>query len=137
METFENMLDNLYSNLELKNSKLDIVLPTPTLVKSGNKTIWKNIKDFLKLFNRDPNHFLHFINNDTSSKVCWLSDSKTDGCIFETKTKKEQIFDIMKKYIKEDILCKSCKNIDTVLEKNKELRKYKLKCNNCKNEYFI
>ena len=46
METFEDMLDNLYSNLDLKKSHPRIVLPEPILIKSGRKTLWKNPNDF-------------------------------------------------------------------------------------------
>ena len=89
MESFEEMLDNLYSNLEFKNNNIKIVLPDPILIKSGHKTIWKNIKDYLKLFDRDPDHFIDFINNETTSKVFWLTESKGDGCLFQSKTKKD------------------------------------------------
>jgi translation initiation factor 2 beta subunit (eIF-2beta)/eIF-5 len=136
MESFDDMLDNLYSNLEFKNSSLKIVLTEPILIKSGQKTIWKNVKEYLKLFDRDPEHFIDFINTDTATKVFWLTDSKSDGCLFQNKTKKDYVFEIMKKYIKTKVLCKNCQSIDTKLIKNKELRKYQLCCVNCKSEYF-
>ena len=87
MQSFDEMLDNLYSNLEFKNNSIKIVLPTPVLIKSGNKTVWKNVKDYLKLFDRDPEHFINYINNETTNKVFWLTESKSDGCIFQIKIK--------------------------------------------------
>lgn len=137
MESFDEMLDNLYSNLEFKNNSIKIVLPDPILIKSGHKTIWKNVKDYLKLFDRDPEHFIEYINNETTSKIYWLSGSKSDGCLFQSKTKKDYVFEIMKKYIKNKVLCKNCYTINTKLNKIKELRKYQLCCNECKSEYFI
>jgi translation initiation factor 2 subunit 2 len=137
METFEEMLDNLYANIECKKNNLKIVLPEPILIKNGKKTIWKNVTNYLKLFNREPNHFINFINTETSTNINWLTDKIIDGCIFTNKTSKDLVYEIMKKYIKEQILCKSCQSIDTYLEKNKELRKYNLICNSCKNEYII
>jgi translation initiation factor 2 beta subunit (eIF-2beta)/eIF-5 len=137
MESFEEMLDNLYSNLEFKNNSIKIVLPEPILIKSGQKTIWKNVKEYLKLFDRDPEHFIDYINNETTSKIFWLSESKSDGCIFQNKTKKDYVFEIMKKYITDKVLCKNCHTINTKLNKIKELRKYQLYCSECKSEYFI
>ena len=137
MESFEEMLDNLYSNLEFKNNSFKIILPDQILLRSGQKTIWKNIKDYLKLFDRDPEHFIDYINNETTSKINWISDSKGDGCLFQSKTKKDYVFEIMKKYIKDKVLCKNCNTIDTKLKRIKELRKYQLCCNECKSEYII
>ena len=137
MESFDEMLDNLYSNLEFKNNSIKIVLPEPILIKSGQKTIWKNVKEYLKLFDRDPEHFIDYINNETTSKIFWLSESKSDGCIFQNKTKKDYVFEIMKKYITDKVLCKNCHTINTKLNKIKELRKYQLYCSECKSEYFI
>jgi translation initiation factor 2 beta subunit (eIF-2beta)/eIF-5 len=137
MESFDEMLNNLYSNLEFKDNSIKIILPEPILVKTGQKTIWKNIKDYLKLFDRDPEHFIDYINDKTTSKVFWLSDSKSDGCIFQNKTKKDHVFEIMKNYIKEKVLCKNCNTINTKLIKIKELRKYQLCCSECKSEYII
>lgn len=137
MESFDNMILNLYSKLELNKDNFKIILPEPILIKSGHKTIWKNIKNFLKLFNRMPDHFIDYINNESSVKVFWLSEKKSDGCIFESKMKKDYVFEIMKKYVKDKVLCKNCQNINTILIKIKELRKFKLVCNNCKSEYII
>ena len=137
MESFNEMLDNLYLNLEQKNNSFKIILPDPILIKSGQKTIWKNIKDYLKLFDRDPEHFIEYINNETTSKVFWLSDYKSDGCIFQNKTKKDYVFELMKKYIKNKVLCKNCNTMNTKLKKIKELRKFQLFCIECKSEYII
>lgn len=137
MESFDEMLDNLYSNLEFKNNSIKIILPDPILIKSGQKTVWKNIKDYLKLFDRDPDHFIDYINNETTNKIFWLTESKSDGCIFQSKTKKDYVFELMKKYIKDKVLCKNCYTINTKLKKIKELRKYQLSCTKCKSEYII
>jgi translation initiation factor 2 beta subunit (eIF-2beta)/eIF-5 len=82
-------------------------------------------------------HMVDYINNETTSKIFWLSESKSDGCIFQNKTKKDYVFEIMKKYITDKVLCKNCHTINTKLNKIKELRKYQLYCSECKSEYFI
>jgi len=137
IKEFVLMLDSLYNKLELKKVTPKIMLPDPVLIKSGHKTIWKNPDDFLKLFNRKCIDLSNYINSETSNKVYWITDSSKDGCIFDNKTKKDYIFELMKKYVTERILCKSCKSIDTEINKIQELRKYNLKCNNCNNEYII
>ena len=137
METFEDMLDDLYNNLDLKKSNPRIVLPEPVLIKSGHKTIWKNPNEFLVIFNRNQNDLSNFINSETNATINWISESVLDGCIFSSKVKKEYIYEVFKKYVNERVICKSCKSMDTVLERIQELRKYNFKCNNCKNELIL
>lgn len=137
METFENMLDILYKNLDIKKINPRITLPEPFLIKSGNKTIWKNPNEFLQIFNRNHVDFSNFINSQTNAKINWITESVNDGCIFSNKVKKDYIYELIKKYVNDRVICKSCKSIDTILIKNQELRKYNFKCNNCKNELII
>jgi translation initiation factor 2 subunit 2 len=137
METFENMLDDLYNNLDLKKSNPRIVLPEPVLIKSGHKTIWKNPNEFLVIFNRNQNDLSNFINAETNATINWISESVLDGCIFSSKVKKDYIYELFKKYVNERVICKSCKSLDTILERNQELRKYNFKCNNCNNELIL
>jgi translation initiation factor 2 subunit 2 len=137
METFEDMLDNLYSNLDLKKSNSRIVLPEPILIKNGRKTLWKNPNKFLSLFERNHTDFTNFINAETNATINWISDKVSDGCVFSTKVKKEYIYELVKKYVNERVICKSCKSMDTVLERIQELRKYNFKCNNCNNELIL
>lgn len=134
---FETMLDTLYNNLELKKENSKIILPEPLLIKSGHKTVWKNSKDFLRLFNRHPDDFTNYINKETTTKINWISDSKSDGCIFQSKIKKDYVYELMKKYISDRIMCKGCKSLDTLIIKNQELRKHNFKCCNCNNELYI
>jgi translation initiation factor 2 beta subunit (eIF-2beta)/eIF-5 len=136
-ELFEMMLDNLYNNLQLKKTSTKIVLPDPILIKSGHKTIWKNAKEFLRLFNRHPDDFITYVNNNTIAKINWITESKSDGCIFQTKAKKDYIFELMKDYIIKRILCNSCKSIDTTVTKDNNIRKLCFKCNNCNNELYL
>ena len=137
MTAFETMLDNIYSKLDLKNNNYQLILPDPILIKNGTKTIWKNIKEYLRIVNRSPDHFLSFLNYETSSTVTFLTESKSDGCIFQNKIKKDLICDLMKKYINEYYICKSCKSINTLIIKDKKIRKYTFICNDCKNNYTI
>jgi translation initiation factor 2 subunit 2 len=137
METFEDMLDDLYNNLDLKKSNPRIVLPEPILIKSGHKTIWKNPNEFLVIFNRNQNDLSNFINSETNATINWISESVLDGCIFSSKVKKDYIYELFKKYVNERVICKSCKSLDTILERNQELRKYNFKCNNCNNELIL
>ena len=43
----------------------------------------------------------------------------------------------MVNYIKYCVLCKQCNNMKTILQRDKDVKKFKLICNNCKTNYYI
>lgn len=137
MSSFEQMLDNLLNKIEKKQNKINIILPDPVLIKSGNNIIWKNIKEYLKIIKRPPTHFINFLNYELSCLINWISESKSDGCIIHLKIKSNTIIDLMKKYIKDYVLCKSCQSINTIINKDKTLKKYNFICYDCNNNYSV
>ncbi len=138
METFEEMLDNLYNGLNQNNEELKIKLPDPQLIFNGHKTIWKNVKEYLKIIRRPPDHFLKYLHNEITVQVNWISESKSDGLLINQKKVGTTILiNIMKKYLKEFVICKSCKSLNSYIEKNKDIRKYEFKCLNCENHYYV
>jgi translation initiation factor 2 subunit 2 len=138
IDLFDNMLNELYDNLEQTNDTTKIILPEPIIIKNGSTNMWKNVKAFLKITKKPPDHFVIFIRNEANCHVNWISESKSDGLIFSIKKlKKEFLIDQMNKYLKEYVICKSCKSINTIIQKDKQIRKYNFICLNCNTEYYI
>lgn len=138
MESFENMLDKVYDNLDQNNEILSVVLPEPQLIKNGHNIIWKNVKDYLRITNRPPDHFINYLNKSCNCQANWLTDSKSDGLIFnQKKIKVSDVIEYMKTYLKDYVICKSCKSYQTQIVKDQTIRKYNFICLNCKNEYYI
>ena len=138
MSEFNSMLDEVYTIInESKENISGIRLPEIIFINNGTKVIWKNVKDFLRLVKRNPTHLLNFLNVELLNKVNWISESKSDGLNFRFKIKKEVLSSLLIKYVKEYVICKSCKSLNTNIEKDKEIRKYIFKCNNCKNNYSV
>lgn len=137
MSNFEEMLNEIYNSIEEKKRNVHIELPKPILIKSGHNTLWKNIKQYLRIIRRPPDHFLDFLKYEMSIQVNWITESKSDGCILYNKVKEDILYDLMKKYIKDYVFCKSCKSNETYIIKIKELRKYNFVCTECQNEYII
>lgn len=136
--SFEEMLDQVYELLDENiKEKIDLQIPEPVLIRSGNNNIWKNIKEFLKITNKPPDHLMHFLNVELSNVVTWISDKKSDGVIIKEKIKPEKIINLMKKYIVEYVICKSCKTNNIEITKDNKIRTYLLKCNNCFQETFL
>jgi translation initiation factor 2 subunit 2 len=138
MDNFENMLNELYNNLNQTNKVISVTLPEPQLIKNGHNIIWKNVKEFLKITNRPPDHFTNYLTKDCNCQINWITDSKSDGLIFnQQKIKNSHIINFMKIYLKEFVICKSCKSYKTMIVKDNAIRKYNFICSNCKNEYYI
>jgi translation initiation factor 2 subunit 2 len=138
MESFDEMLVELYNNLDQSNEVFKISLPEPIIIKNGSNFIWKNVKDFLRITKRPPDHFVSFLKKESNCVINWISESKSDGLTFsQKKLKNDFLIDHMKIYLKEYVICKSCKSINTYIQRDKQLRKYNFICINCNNQYFI
>lgn len=134
---FNTMLDNVYCELESKTVQSHkLVLPVPTIIINGSNTHWTNVKKILILINRPPEHFVEYFNHQIGS-TNWISSSKSDGLIIVGKHKIKQITQHTHEYIKKYVICTSCSSIDTVMEKNKLLRSYNIKCCKCNSNYNV
>ena len=131
------MLNNVYDELgEIETCGL--TLPPPIIEKSTTKINWKNIKEFLKITKTPPDHLFSYIEKNINEKISWFSNSISEGLlIFNKKIKTSEISNIMIKYSKEFVFCKHCKNSDTIMHKDSSIRKWKIKCNQCKAEYTL
>lgn len=132
---FNEMLDNVYNNLEQKAS-IKLVLPLPELKKNGSMTIWNNVKDYLTLINHPNDNLIQYINNKTPHKVIWRTSNIEDGINFNNKIKKEDIYHIFKKYVSECIICKQCNSLNTECSRDKILRENIVNCMDCNSIYL-
>jgi translation initiation factor 2 beta subunit (eIF-2beta)/eIF-5 len=137
MDSFEEQLNKLYSKLESTKKYDKIEFPIPKLIKSGHKTIWANFNEYINIFNHEHNIFINFINNETKNKVSLISENINNGCIFQDKIDQASIYELSKKYYYKYIICKNCKNNNTNVFKNTNLREYQLTCIDCNSNYTI
>jgi translation initiation factor 2 subunit 2 len=135
---FELMLNDIYKIIEESKIQRDkIILPDIILIKNGTKIIWKNIKEYIKIMKRTPEHFYNFLLFETSNKINWISESKSDGLNFQYKIKLDNIKLLVNKYLIQCVICKECKSYNTKLIKDNKIRKYNFLCQDCKTSYVI
>ena len=132
---FDEMLNYIYDNLEETNLK-KLVIPNIIIENNVNKTHFKNIKSILKCIKRPPDDFMAFLTLDQPNSY-WKTQSKSDGIIIENKLKKNQVSNIIQRYIKTNVLCRTCNSYDTILKKDNKLRLKNLVCNSCKSEFIL
>ncbi len=136
-DNFNDMLDDVYSELDLLTSaNIKLIIPDPIIKQNTTNTCWENVKKFLQVINRPPEHFIDFLNKELKTGD-WISSSKSDGILMIGKFKPIQIKHVISEYVKQYVICNICKSTDTIIDKNKDLRIYYLKCNKCKSQYTI
>lgn len=114
---FENMVNEAYESLN-NNSSDVLVLPKIDLDINQSRLHWKNVKEFLKVINRQSDHFIYFLKKEMMKEINWYSKSKSDGLIIHGKfQKKSDISNLAIKYINNYVICSSCKKVDTVIIK--------------------
>ncbi len=137
---FNKMLDIVYNNISEHNNKLQnsqkMVVPNPVIEYSTTNTYWKNVKKILMTINRSPEHFIDFIQTEMKTGE-WISSSKSDGIVLIGKFKIDKIMHVLQDYIKKYVICNICNSSNTILDKNKDLRLYMIKCNKCNSTYSV
>ena len=136
MESFNTMLDKTYESISSLKNFEKIKLKEPKLGYINNKKCWTDVKVFLKDINRDSEHFNNFLKKQTENTIQWRNSNKRE-IIFKSKINKMILKKYMVNYIKYSVLCKQCSNMKTILQRDKDVKKFKLICNNCKTNYYI
>ncbi len=136
---FNTMLDIIYNNIDNKmksQNSQKLIVPNPVIEYNTTNTYWKNVKKILMTINRSPEHFIDFIQTEMKTGE-WMSSSKSDGIVLIGKFKMDKIMYVLQSYIKKYVICNICNSSNTILEKNKDLRSYMIKCNKCNSNYSV
>lgn len=141
MDSFDMMLDDVYEKLESCTNSVKmqskIIIPSPELTKHGHHFIWKNIKTFLKIVNKPPEHVVKFFSDELKCQITWITESKSDGINIDyDRLSSSTITELMKKYVLEYVYCKKCKSTNSIISKDSNVRKYLFVCQNCGDQYY-
>lgn len=138
LKSFTEMLNDVY--LQVNNTTFEettLILPTPKLEKSTTRMLWM-VAPYLKRIERPKEHFYDFLTKKKGYTINWVSNLIEDGLIIRSKKITQNIIiNIMKEYVNLYVLCNSCKNSQTEMTRDNEIKKYRIKCINCKSEYTV
>lgn len=102
-------------------------IPPPEVLRDGNKkTLFANIKLIADKMHRPTEHVIHYLFTElgTSGSV-----DGTGRLVIKGRFQQKQIEGVLRRYMLEYVACKTCKSVNTTL--NKENRLYFLDCNSC------
>ena len=132
-DMFNNMLNEAYKILEYNEPIIyNLNLPQLDIEITSNRIYWKNLDTYLKILNRDFDHFMIFIKNEFCDRsINWYSNNKIDGIIIHGKyLKQNNIIDLVKKYINTTVICSSCFSPNTTVNRS-IAKKYIFNCIQC------
>jgi translation initiation factor 2 subunit 2 len=129
--TYEQLLDRVFNIMRERNpnagEKKQFVIRPPEVVKAGaKKTSFVNFLEISKAMNREPKHVLSFILAELGTSG---SIDGNNTLILKGKFQVKQMENILRRYIKEYVMCHTCKSRDTRLQKSDRLQF--LQCDSC------
>ncbi|KAJ9126622.1 hypothetical protein QFC24_001651 [Naganishia onofrii] len=130
--TYPELLTRFYAllhshNPELAGDKKKFTLVPPQVNREGTKkTVFANIADICRRMRRQPKHLMEFLFAElgTSGSV-----DGSQRLMIKGRYTQKNMENVLKKYIVEYVMCKTCKSSDTILEK--ENRLYFIICEAC------
>ncbi len=116
---FVTLVNNAYLILDQQSRGENLILPEVIVEIGTTRLHWKNVKDFLKVIKRHPDHFMEWFKSELpGQEINWFSGSKSDGLIIHGKRqKKSDIIEMIFKYVNTYVICPSCKRADTKMTK--------------------
>jgi len=134
---FNKLANDAYHILDQQYKSGNLTLPEVNVEIEPTRLHWKNVKEFLKLVRRHPDHFMNWLKTELpNQEINWFSGSKSDGLIIHGKRqKKSNITNMILKYVNTFIICTSCKHADTIMTKSN--KHWEFECIDCGMKKFI
>ncbi len=135
-DDYKIMLNRIYKLLEQHKTsiiKQKFVIPPPQIYQIARKSIWTNFHKISKILQRDINHINSFLIIELRTN-CFMNDN---NLVIYGKYFQKHIESILKKYIKEYVICSNCKNFNTFLITNNKNKLHMLKCISCDSTFYV
>lgn len=104
-ETYKSLL-NTAEKAEQKRT----AVPIPKLGRENRNILWLNINDFCKAIHREPAAVIKYVADETLFN---LSACANGVRMYKAKINEAKLQTILKKFIKEFVMCRQCKSINT------------------------
>ncbi len=112
-----------------------LVVPIPTINRlTPKKVMFVNYSETLKVLNRPSEHVQLFISVELNT---YCSIDAMNRLVIRGKYGSKQVESILKKYIKEYVICNECNKPNTVLTKDPITRLSFIKCDECKSSRSV
>jgi len=106
-----------------------ITLRPPQIAREGSKkTVFMNFGDICKSIHRQQDHLLAYMNAELGT-----TGNLQDGgrLVIKGRFTSDGIENVLRRYMREYVMCSSCRSPDTVLMRDANTRLYFLQCESC------
>ena len=135
--SFEEMLIQVYEELDSTKIEHKLVVPKPDVEVTTTNTFWKNAKPIMKILKRPPDHIISFMVKELGQEMNWKCSNKNEGMVIKNKVGVKKISSAITKYINTYVSCNSCSSTNTRFKVEKSIRSYRLTCKNCGTTYIV
>ncbi|EST08564.1 Translation initiation factor IF2/IF5 [Kalmanozyma brasiliensis GHG001] len=130
--TYQELLGRVFKTLRAQNPALSgdkkkFTMVPPQVARDGSKkTVFANVVDICKRMHRQPEHVIQFLFAELGTIG---SVDGSQRLVIRGRFQPKQIENVLRRYITEYVICKTCKRPETKL--SKENRIYFVTCEKC------
>lgn len=118
---------------EGEGERYKLILKPPQVARIGTKrTAFSNFGEICRSLKRQEKHLHQFLLAELGTNG---SIDINSALIIKGRFQQKQIESVLRLYIKEYVICKTCRSADTTLQKEERLTV--LFCNTCRSRYFV
>ncbi|MGB9759094.1 MAG: translation initiation factor IF-2 subunit beta [Thermoproteota archaeon] len=114
---YDALLDRAINVLEKGKSESRLEVPPVISFVEGSKTKISNLSEIAKKLGREEDHVMKYI----SKRLATQASRAGDKVVLKGVFSREQLNVIVEQYMKEYVICPTCKRPDTKLVKEKDL----------------
>lgn len=130
---YKEMLAKLYEQLRKEHpesaKEKKLVLPPPSLTREGKKTTYNNFEQVAMVLHRTPEHMMSFFQAEITCPCSIDGDHRL--VLHGGRYQETQIESVVKNYIKEYVICGTCRGFESELEKEGGLLKITCMSSSC------
>ncbi|MEM4366979.1 MAG: hypothetical protein QW035_02510 [Candidatus Anstonellales archaeon] len=130
MDSYENMLNHLYSELSKVKKVMDderFEMPIADITVQGQTSIFRNFQAVADKFRRSPAFFSAFLAKELGAPV----EASGDKLIIKTKVKPDMLNKKLLLFFDRFVKCSQCNRPDTVMEIDPVSKAKVLRCESC------
>lgn len=125
------LLERISKNITRKDRK-KLILKRPDIVRINNhKCIWSNFGNICESIHRSKENVSEFI----LAELCSDGNIDENRLILKTNFRQNIFENILQKYVNKFVICKECKNADTLLINENKITY--LSCDTCGSKYNV
>jgi translation initiation factor 2 subunit 2 len=132
---YSQLLDRFYGILKEKNPELaggqqqKLKIPPPEVLRDGNKkTVFANIQQISQVLQRNPSHLIQYLFAELGTSGSIDGEQRL---IIKGRFQAKNIEGVLRRYIQEYVICRTCKSMNTELKREAANRLHFLVCKAC------